>query len=192
MNPIEKILWGLFILMSLGALGWGIVIGLPSTYPASAMHSEKIPEQQWRAQLTIEQRTELDQMLVSGGSGGSTGGSTRRPQSEIYRINKPLLERMGNLNECRRELMNASSEVQEDGSLKIFGILPESLLAKVGLRENDVLRSVNGVPLDFGSLGDCLDAHGKSLEKLRAGDPVVILIERRGTPVALTIDPPGL
>ena len=63
MNPIEKILWGLFILMSLGALGWGIVSGLPSTYPASAMHSEKIPEQQWRAQLTIEQRTELDQML---------------------------------------------------------------------------------------------------------------------------------
>ena len=62
----------------------------------------------------------------------------------------------------------------------------------MGLRENDVLRAVNGVPLDFGALGDCLDAHGKSLEKLRAGDPVVILIERRGTPVALTIDPPGL
>ncbi len=191
MKIIEKILWGTFGFILLAAIVWGFMIGLPSTIPAIAMKSEKITEQKLRSELTAEQKVVLDEMLQPPAS--ASGTSTRgRPQSEVYRINRPLLERLGNIAECQRELMNASSEVREDGTLKIFGIQSGSLLERVGLRENDVLRSVNGIPLNFGSLGDCLDAHSESLVKLRSGNPVVIQIERRGTVKALVIDPTGL
>ena len=190
MKLIEKFLWGTFGLILLAVLVWGFMVGLPSTIPAIAMKSEKITEQELRSELTSEQKVVLDEMLKpTSSSGTATRG---RPQSEVYRINRPLLERLGNVAECQRELMNASSEPQEDGSLKIFGIQSGSLLERVGLRENDVIRSVNGVTLDFGSLGDCLDSHSESLDKLHSGNPVVIQIERRGTLKALVIDPTGL
>ena len=191
MKIIEKILWGTFGLILLAAIVWGFMIGLPSTIPAIAMKSEKITEQKLRSELTAEQRVVLDEMLKPPDS--ASGTTTRgRPQSEVYRINRPLLERLANIAECQRELMSASSEVREDGTLKIFGIQSGSLLERVGLRENDVLLSVNGLSLDFGSLGDCLDSHSESLVKLRSGNPVVIQIERRGTLKALVIDPTGL
>ncbi|MDE0960215.1 MAG: hypothetical protein OSB09_05485 [Planctomycetota bacterium] len=188
MMLLEKILAGVLILLTLAALGWTVLVGLPSTVPAISMHSEKISEQQYMTEITAEQRQELTKILTQSGKDGT--GSKRRPQSEVYKINQPLLERMGNLNECRRELQSASSEVQDDGSLKIFGIQQGSLLERVGLRENDILRSVNGIQIDFNAIGDCLDAHGDSLDRLRAGNPVVVEIERRGSPVALVIDPP--
>jgi S1-C subfamily serine protease len=188
MNLFEKLLSGVFILLILAAIIWGALVGLPSTVPSISMHSEKISEQQYMTEITAEQRQELTEILTKAQSEGS--GSRRRPQSEVYKINKPLLDRMGNLNECRRELQNASSEVQEDGSLKIFGIQQGSLLERVGLRENDILRSVNGIMIDFNAIGDCLDAHGNSLDRLTSGNPVVIEIERRGSPIALVIDPP--
>lgn len=191
MKIAEKILWGLFIFLMISALTYGLLIGLPSTIPAIAMKSEKITEQKLRADLTDEQMQEFNEMLKPSSSG--TGGTaTRRPQTEVYRINKPLLERLGNIAECQRELMSASSNVLEDGSLKVFDIQTGSLLERVGLRENDVLKSINGLPLDFSSLGEVMDSHGESLEKLRNGNPVVIQIERRGTAKALVIDPTGI
>ncbi|MEC9476943.1 MAG: hypothetical protein VX764_07905 [Planctomycetota bacterium] len=191
MNLVEKILWGFFALLLVAALGYGLLVGLPSTIPAIAMKSEKITEQKLRSDLTDEQVVEFNEMLNSPSS--STGGaSSRRPQTEIYRINKPLLDRLGNIAECQRELMMASSDIQENGSLKVFDIRSGSLLDRVGLRENDVLKSINGLSLDFGSLGEVMDSHGESLKKLRSGNPVVIQIERRGTLKALVIDPTGI
>ena len=191
MNLVEKILWGFFLLLLVAALGYGLLVGLPSTIPAIAMKSEKITEQKLRSDLTDEQVVEFNEMLNSPSS--STGGtSSRRPQTEIYRINKPLLDRLGNIAECQRELMMASSDIQENGSLKVFDIRSGSLLDRVGLRENDVLKSINGLSLDFGSLGEVMDSHGESLKKLRSGNPVVIQIERRGTLKALVIDPTGI
>ena len=192
MNLLEKILWSFFALILVAALGYGILVGLPSTIPAIAMKSEKITEQKLRSDLTDEQVIEFNEMLNPTSQDNSGTPSRRRPETEIYRINKPLLERLGNIAECQRELMMASSDVQENGSLKVFDIRSGSLLERVGLRENDVLKSINGISLDFGSLGDVMDSHGEILEKLRGGNPVVIQIERRGTLKALVIDPTGI
>ncbi|MGE4620327.1 MAG: hypothetical protein AAEJ04_11025 [Planctomycetota bacterium] len=192
MNITEKILWVTFSLILLAAIVWGFLVGLPSTIPVIAMKSEKITEQKLKSELTAEQNAVLDEMLKPTAGASGSVSSRRRSQSEVYRINRPLLDRLANVAECQRELMNASSEIQEDGSLKIFGIKSGSLLERVGLRENDVLRSVNGLALDFGSLGDVRGSHSESLEKLRSGNPVVIQIERMGSPKALVIDPTGL
>ncbi len=192
MNFFEKLVMTGFVLLTLTALGWGFLFGLPSTVPTIAMSSEKISEQQYRSEITSEQSQMLTELLTPAPSTTPGRTTSRRPQSEVYKINRPLLQRLGNLTECRKVLMEASSEQQEDGSLKIRGIAQGSLFERVGLRENDILKSVNGVTLDFTSIGDCLDAHGDSIESLRTGNPVVIEIERRGSSVALVIAPPGL
>ena len=192
MKIVEKLLWCFFVLIMVAAFCYGFLVGLPSTIPAIAMKSEKITEQKLRSALTDEQETELDEMLKPTAVTTSGAAPRGRSQSEVYRINKPLLERLANIAECQRELMKASSAVQEDGGLKVFDIRSDSLLERVGLRENDILRSVNGIALDFGALGAVMDSHSNSLEKLRSGNPVVIQIERRGTLKALVIDPTGI
>ena len=62
------------------------------------------------------------------------------------------MDKLANRTECQRELMNASSEPQEDGSLRIFDIKAGCLLDKVGLQNEDRLKMVDGQPLDFTSM----------------------------------------
>ena len=42
MSIFDKILWGVFTLLIILALVWGVVIGLPSSIPDVAMKSERI------------------------------------------------------------------------------------------------------------------------------------------------------
>ena len=191
MSIFDKVLWGVLILMVTLALVWGVVIGLPSSIPDVAMKSERISIEALRKDLTSEQNALLTENLTPGAEEGQAR-SRRAPQSEVFRINRPLLTKLANRTECQQELMNASSEPQEDGSLRIFDIKAGCLLDKVGLQNEDRLKMVDGQPLDFTSMGAVFSSHSNSLAKLQAGQPVVIQIERRGRMVALVIDPTGI
>lgn len=191
MSIFDKILWGVLILLVTLALVWGIVIGLPSSIPDVAMKSERISIEALRKDLTSEQNALLTENLTPAAQEGQTR-SPRAPQSEVFRINRPLMAKLANRTECQQELMNASSEPQEDGSLRIFDIKAGCLLDKVGLQNEDRLKMVDGQPLDFTSMGAVFSSHSNSLAKLQAGQPVVIQIERRGRMVALVIDPTGI
>ena len=191
MSLFDKILWGVLILIVTLATVWGIVIGLPSSIPDVAMKSERISIEALRKDLTSEQNALLTENLTPAAEEGQAR-SRRAPQSEVFRINRPLLTKLANRTECQQELMNASSEPQEDGSLRIFDIKAGCLLDKVGLQNEDRLKMVDGQPLDFTSMGAVFSSHSNSLAKLQAGQPVVIQIERRGRMVALVIDPTGI
>ena len=191
MSLFDKILWGVLILIVTLATVWGIVIGLPSSIPDVAMKSERISIEALRKDLTSEQNALLTENLTPGAEEGQAR-SRRAPQSEVFRINRPLLTKLANRTECQQELMNASSEPQEDGSLRIFDIKAGCLLDKVGLQNEDRLKMVDGQPLDFTSMGAVFSSHSNSLAKLQAGQPVVIQIERRGRMVGLVIDPTGI
>ena len=191
MSIFDKVLWGVLILMVTLALVWGVVIGLPSSIPDVAMKSERISIEALRKDLTSEQNALLTENLTPAAQEGQTR-PPRAPQSEVFRINRPLMAKLANRTECQQELMNASSEPQEDGSLRIFDIKAGCLLDKVGLQNEDRLKMVDGPPLDFTSMGAVFSSHSNSLAKLQAGQPVVIQIERRGRMVALVIDPTGI
>ena len=191
MSIFDKILWGVLILLVTLALVWGIVIGLPSSIPDVAMKSERISIEALRKDLTSEQNALLTENLTPAAQEGQTR-SPRAPQSEVFRINRPLMAKLANRTECQQELMNASSEPQEDGSLRIFDIKAGCLLDKVGLQNEDRLKMVDGRPLHFTSMGAVLSSLSNGLPKLQAGQPVVIQIERRGRMVALVIDPTGI
>ena len=191
MSLFDKILWGVLILIVTLATVWGIVIGLPSSIPDVAMKSERISIEALRKDLTSEQNALLTENLTPAAEEGQAR-SRRAPQSEDFRINRPLLTKLANRTECQQELMNASSEPQEDGSLRIFDIKAGCLLDKVGLQNEDRLKMVDGQPLDFTSMGAVFSSHSNSLAKLQSGQPVVIQIERRGRMVALVIDPTGI
>ena len=191
MSIFDKILWGVLILLITLALVWGVVIGLPSSIPDVAMKSERISIEALRKDLTSEQNALLTESLTPAAQEGQTR-PPRAPQSEVFRINRPLMAKLANRTECQQELMNASSEPQEDGSLRIFDIKAGCLLDKVGLQNEDRLKMVDGQPLDFTSMGAVFSSHSNSLAKLQAGQPVVIQIERRGRMVALVIDPTGI
>jgi type II secretory pathway component PulC len=64
---------------------------------------------------------------------------------------------------------------------KVYAIRPTSLYAKLGLRNGDTLRDINGVALD--SADKALEAY----TKLRDATEITLAIDRRGTPVTLTI-----
>ena len=191
MSIFDKILWGVFTLLIILALVWGVVIGLPSSIPDVAMKSERISIEALRKDLTSEQNALLTENLTPAAQEGQTR-RPRAPQSEVFRINRPLMAKLANRTECQQELMNASSEPQADGSLRIFDIKAGCLLDKVGLQNEDRLKMVDGQPLDFTSMGAVFSSHSNSLAKLQAGQPVVIQIERRGRMVALVIDPTGI
>lgn len=190
MSTFDKILWGILILLIILAVTWGAVIGLPSSIPDVALKSERIPIEELRKNLTAEQNALLTENLPPSAD-DNQNRSRRAPQSEVFRINRPLLKKLANRTECQRELMNASSETQEDGSLRIFDIQSGCLLDKVGLQNEDRLKMVDGKPIDFSSMGAVFSSHSNSLSKLQSGQPVVIQIERRGRLVALVIDPSG-
>ena len=140
---------------------------------------------------TVKKNALLTENLTPSAEDGQSR-SRRAPQSEVFRINRPLMKKLANRTECQRELMNASSEPQEDGSLRIFDIQAGCLLDKVGIQNEDRLKMVDGKPLDFTSMGAVFSSHSNSLSKLQSGQPVVIQIERRGRMVALVIDPTGI
>ena len=191
MSIFDKILWGILSLLIILAIVWGLLIGLPSSIPDVAMKSERIPIEELRKNLTSEQNAILTENLTPSAEDGQAR-SRRAPQSEVFRINRPLMKKLANRTECQRELMNASSEPMEDGSLRIFDIKAGCLLDKVGLQNEDRLKMVNGQSLDFTSMGAIFTTHSDSLAKLQSGQPVVIQIERRGQLVALVIDPTGI
>lgn len=192
MNLIDKILWGILTLIMLLALTWGLVIGLPSSIPDVALKSERISIEELRKNLTPDQISSLNENMLPAPNPESPTSSRRTPQSEVFRINRPLLKKLGNRTECQQELMNASSQLMEDGSLKIFNIQAGCLLDKVGLKDDDRLKMVNGQSIDFSSIGAVISSHTNSLGQLNSGAPVVIQIERRGKMIALVIDPTGL
>ncbi len=191
MSFFDKLLWGVLILIILLATAVGFLFGLPSSIPDVALKSEKISLEELQKNLTPEQKEILTDNLTPEPAEGQTR-PPRQPRSEVFRINRPLMKKLANRTECQRELMNASSEPMEDGSLRIFDIKAGCLLEKVGLKNEDRLKMVDGQALDFTSMGAVFSSHSDSMAKLQAGQPVVIQIERRGTMVALVIDPTGI
>jgi type II secretory pathway component PulC len=65
--------------------------------------------------------------------------------------------------------------------LRLFGIRPGSALAQIGLQNSDRVDSVNGFPI--GTPEQALEAYGH----LRTATTFIIALERRGSPVSLTI-----
>ena len=191
MSIFDKLLWGVLILILLLAVAAGFLFGLPSSIPDVALKSEKITMQELEINLTPEQKAVLNENLTPAPVEGQTRPAIVR-KKEVFRINRPLMRKLANRTECQRELMNASSEPMEDGSLRIFDIKAGCLLDKVGLQNEDRLKMVNGQSLDFTSMGAIFTTHSDSLAKLQSGQPVVIQIERRGQLVALVIDPTGI
>lgn len=63
---------------------------------------------------------------------------------------------------------------------KIFGIRPVSVPAALGLKNGDLVRAVNGLPLS--TPAEALEAYGQ----LQAAEAITLEITRRGVPMTLT------
>jgi hypothetical protein len=190
---LERVVWALsgLVLLAFGAALY--FVGLPSTTPLIATGSKVITQAELDKRLTAEQR----QRLAADRSGYDfddkgelvARSGARKPQDIIYQVDEELLDRLGSKNDCMNELMLASSEILEDGSLKIFDIKPGCLLAKVGLKDDDILERVNGLKIDFSKITECQDSWETCLEKLEGGSAFVVELRRNGAVHQLVVTP---
>lgn len=190
----EKIVWGLAALTLLGIALVVLFVGLPSTTPTIAMESKQLSPEELQAKLSAEQKKRFEAAKVSGDLDADgnlvprSDGGRAAPQT-IFEVNEPLLERLGSKNDCIAELQFAKSEILDDGSLKIFDIEDGSLLSKVGLKDNDILERVDGLKIDFRNTSEYIGSWQSSLENLRAGNPIVVEIKRKGARHHLVVAP---
>jgi general secretion pathway protein C len=99
-----------------------------------------------------------------------------------YELSRQDLESaLANLNQVTTQarIIPAFRDGQPQG-FKLFSIRPDSLFARLGLRNGDVLHRINGLPLDSVERG--LEA----FQKLREAPRIELEVERDGQPVRQT------
>ncbi len=190
----EKTTWILTVILLLALGAWVGIYGLPSTTPRIAMQSKALTKAEFEKKASKEQQDAVAAMIVgteigSDGKPQKKSGGRRPSKRHHYAVDKNLHQRLGNLNDCMSELDLAKSEVQADGSLKVFDIQEGSLLEKVGLKDNDVLTRVLGNPINFESAGECHDAWQESWKKLETGQSIVVEIKRNGQLQHIVVTP---
>ncbi len=191
LGALEKIVWGLSIVVILACGGWVGYAGLPSTTPKLALGSKKITEQQLKLPPEAKADVDAQRAGIDIGDDGPIerpGGKRKRPTT-VFQVDRNVEERLGNLNDCIAEMNFASSEVQADGTLKVFDIQEGSLLEKVGLQNNDVIERIGGMVIDFSDTQACHNTWQENLERLKGGTPIVVEMKRNGTVQQLIISP---
>ena len=97
-----------------------------------------------------------------------------------YRIDGKALNDHAQLGMQARVLPHHRNSQYE--GLKLVGIRPGSLYRAIGVRSGDIIRRVNDVDITAPSKAMAIYHHLKNSPKM------VLVIERRGHPVTLTID----
>ena len=102
----------------------------------------------------------------------------QRVSANEFNIDRSLVDRLL-LNQAELMRMARVLPYQEGGrtiGVKLFGIRRSGLLARLGLENGDVLRTINGY--DMSSPDKALEAY----TRLRGADRLTISMQRRGTP----------
>lgn len=193
LGVLEKVVWGITLLVIISFATWVGVYGLPSTIPAIAMNSKKVSEQKLKLTPEAKAAVEVQKVGFEQSDDGSEiarkSGKRRRPVT-AFQVDRNTEERLGNLNNCITEMNFASSEVDpETGALKVFDIKEGSLLEKVGLENNDVLERIGGKVVDFGDHLECHNVWQENLARLKTGTPIVVELRRNGQTQQLIIAP---
>lgn len=105
----------------------------------------------------------------------------QRVSGTEFNIDRSLVDRLL-LNQAELMRMARILPYQEGGrtiGVKLFGIRRTSVLARLGLENGDVLRTINGY--DMSSPDKALEAY----TRLRSSDRLTVSVQRRGTPMTL-------
>lgn len=133
------------------------------------------------AENTVEAKTEPETTPSAEPTQG--GFTTAELDSNIsqnspnnYSVNRSLINR---LLQNQGELMRMARVVPEEGGkgVKIYGVRPNSLLTRLGVKNRDVLKSINGY--DMGSPTAALEAYAK----LQSSDHITLSVVRDGATV---------
>lgn len=197
MDLLEKIAWGLTIVLLASIGACFMLFGTPTTTARIEAGGRTLAnKQEFDKGLDDSQRQQLAEKLqppppptVDGKVGASA--PRRPPQQKFIRVNRAALERIDTLNDAQHEARLARSEPlsNEDGttSLKIFDINEASMLHEYGFENNDVVDYINGQRVDFTSVVEARALYARAMAEMRSGVPQVVQIMRRGQPLQIVI-----
>ncbi len=119
----------------------------------------------------------------SSSSSDSGGGVTKMSETE-YEIEKEEIDRvLGNLSEvATKARIVPSFKNGKPNGFKLFSIKPGSIYAKIGMKNGDVVRKVNGYEMN--SPDKALEIY----QKLKDARSVTIDIQRRGRAMTMNYD----
>ncbi|MBN1421994.1 MAG: hypothetical protein JXP34_24690 [Planctomycetes bacterium] len=173
-----------------------LAIGLPSTTPRGAVRAEEVSRTEFERGLTDEKRKAIEdaeRKAAAQAATAASGSAPRAPAKKVYRVVTPeIYDRVSTLNAATREAQKAKSEIVEnpDGSvrgLRVYDFDDDFLGARLGLEENDLLLSVDGIAIST----DPMEARARYLEykrNLQEGRPIFLDVERHGQVTRITFD----
>lgn len=108
---------------------------------------------------------------------------SREPAGQVRRL-PGVRDRIQNNPQEALNMIKAAP-VLENGTLKGYRVMPgkeRQLFARAGLRPNDVVTQVNGIPLSD------TEQLGKVMQQLGSNSRVDVTVERNGQPVTLSVE----
>lgn len=129
--------------------------------------------------LNAEKPESATATAASTGEGISGDGDTNFTIDRSTLTN--ALSNMDELSTMARALLHRGPDGEYDG-YRLSAIRRDTLPDKVGIRNGDIIHSVNGLPINS------LDGAMKALDALRSSPNLKVEVTRRGQPVALNYD----
>ena len=192
---MEKTLW-VFALILVGAIVSAFLyIGPPqpkgSRIEASAA---KLTERELNQRMSQPAKKAYQEILKAPPPKAPDGSATKvvRPKStEVYTVNRAAYYRVSSRRAALGEARTASSEVIDNGdgtnSLKISAFGDGSLLSEVGMKDGDVVDTINGKKIDFSSKNQARILYDECIAQLESGKPIVVNIRRRNSPMRIVV-----
>ena len=194
LDILEKVIWGVAILVVTSTGAWFALSGAPSTHPYIATISRTVNPVQLDRDLSKAGKATFAKIKTSikQTRPAKNGRSTRPPTLVPRQINVDMLEKVANRTDALKEARKATGTLKEndDGtvSLVITEFSDENLFSKLGFEEMDEIQSVNGVPMDIGSL-EALSLYDSLKEEFLAGKPIYVELKRNGKPTVIVFGP---
>ncbi|MEM7168177.1 MAG: hypothetical protein AAF581_22205 [Planctomycetota bacterium] len=193
-SVMEKGLWVLGVLL-LGLIGvFFVYLGPPPTISRLEVKAQKINEGILIEQLKPEARKRYQDLVTAPPPKTPDGKPSKigRPQTtEIYKVNRATYYLINSKQTAMGEARKAGSEVIDNGdgtnSLKITSFGEGSLLHDVGMKDGDVVDTINGRKIDFSSTIDATSLYEDCVAQLDAGNPIVVNIRRRNKPMRIVV-----
>lgn len=193
-SVVEKGLWvlGILLLVSVGAAF--AYLGAPPTVSRLEVVSTKISSGNLENRLGDAAKKEFRRIITTPApkrADGKPARAQRAPQMEVYEVNRAAFYLIKNRPTALNEAQKVSSEIveNEDGtnSLKLTSFGNSSLLGDVGMKEGDVVDTINGKKIDFSSELDARALYESAVASMEAGNPIVIDIRRRNKPMRVVV-----
>lgn len=191
----EKIVSWVCLALVLVTGGWYFFAGTPSTTPSQFVPGVKevTPRVPTNGKKGAEEPPPADEKtlvdeLAKQGRKVLPGQRLQRKQNEVP---EKLFEEISTEANWMRELNKAASDsLSVNGKAtrkKIYNIDPDSLFAKLGFKENDVVELVDGQILEFdeGRTTEFFSKWKGALQKLRSGQSVSVTVTRNNQPLHL-------